>query len=145
MNYGYSPSNNFNMPIGCGMCSGNGFIIDTYGVQQPCQCRMKMNCNMCQGSGYFINTNGLQQPCQCSVSPGTVIHGHKHHRNIFQYVGDKFRAIFGCSRCHGNGWVYSKYGNQTYCPSCITANRYCPKCNNNGFKIKNGRPCNHYF
>ncbi len=117
--YGYSAPTNFNMPMSCNMCMGKGFMMDAYGCQQPCQCKRRIGCNICHGSGYFMNMNSIQQPCQCSTMPGTVINVNKHHRNLFQYVGDKFRAIFGCNRCHGNGWVYSKYGNQTYCQNCI--------------------------
>jgi hypothetical protein len=143
MNFGYGMPNNMN--ISCNMCSGSGFIIDSFGMQQQCRCQIRMGCNQCNGTGYFMNMNGFQQPCQCIIAPGTVIYPNRHHRNLFQYLGDKFQAIFGCGRCSGNGWIYSKYGNQTYCPSCITANGFCPKCNNTGFKIRNGRSCNHSF
>lgn len=129
----------------CYMCNNTRYINEPFSIKKPCRCLSIMNCNMCLGTGFFENIKGFQQPCQCGISPRTIIYTHKHHRNLFEKVGNKFKAIFSCSRCHGNGWVYSKYGNQTYCPTCITVNKYCPKCNNTRYKLKNGKNCVHYF
>jgi ribosomal protein L33 len=112
-------------------------------------------CGNCGGNGYFMNNN-IQQPCNCAMSytPNvqyTVQPTHeeiyyypKHHRGLFHKIGDAFKAIVGCNTCRGSGWIVSKHGRHTYCPSCISVNKYCPKCDNTGIKWKNGKRCKHH-
>jgi hypothetical protein len=124
----YNMNNPYYNPL-CNMCGGNGYYMSS-GYQQPCNCSMTYNHPM----GYTGQPNYEQ-----------VYYYPQRHKGLLGRIGDAFRAITGCGTCNGSGWIISKYGNQTYCPSCISTCRYCPKCNNTGIKWKNGKRCKHHF
>jgi hypothetical protein len=100
------------------------------------------NCMTCNNTGYFRSMNNIMQTCQCQNLP---IGQPYYHQSILDSIGNKFRAISNCLHCRGSGYMLSKHGNQTFCGNCISSNRYCPKCNNTGYKLKNGKHCKHKF
>jgi hypothetical protein len=149
----YNPnimSSNYNMPYQQNFNAMPGYNPNYY---------FNPNCNVCRGSGLYYDSNNFQRQCECGVLSTTtttsyipsqqIISGPNyypyHHKGLLDKIGDVFKAVSGCGSCNGSGWVMSKYGNQTYCPSCINANGYCPKCNNTGIKWKNGKICHHNF
>lgn len=147
-----NPYNNFNQPMMNNPNPNLNPMNNPYGNTMGTN--MNMNnpmmsggiCNKCNNTGLLRNINGMTSPCSCrSVSMEQQYYQGSGNGNILSRITDKFRAITDCFSCRGSGYQLSKHGRQTYCGNCITSNRYCPKCNNSGFKIKNGKPCNHRF
>ncbi len=99
-------------------------------------------CMTCNNTGVFRTMNGMIQTCQCQ---NVSMRQPYHQGGLINSIENKFRALANCFHCRGSGYSLSKHGNQTYCRSCISANRYCPKCNNTGYKLKNGKHCKHKF
>ncbi len=122
----------------CMTCGNTGYFRDMNGMNRPC--------TNCQGHN-MMGQGGMINPMNQMGSMGQMgkIGNTFYHPGFLDSYRDKFRALSNCFTCRGSGFTSSKYGNQTICHNCIRANGYCPKCNNTGFKLKNGKRCNHRF
>ena len=54
-----------------------------------------------------------------------------------------FRGFPDCKSCLGSGWRTSsrKSGKRKLCKKCVIRSGICPKCNNTGHKLSNGKEC----
>ncbi len=134
--YGNPMNQPYINPSACMTCNGTGFNRNMSGQTLPC--------SSCQGHQMAYGGPGMMNP-NMGYSGQMGMSQPYYHSGFLDSVKDKFRAITGCHNCRGSGYALSRHGRQTVCPNCISANRYCPKCNNTGYKIKNGKMCNHKF
>lgn len=105
-------------------------------------------CSRCSNQGYYLDPYGTRLDCTdhiyttpSYISPQeTAYRVHTKPENILSRT---YHSIKDCVKCGGSGFVNSwKNPKQKYCIDCVRKNGYCPKCNNTGYKLKNGKPCN---
>ncbi len=137
MNYNYNPNpySNYNDP---------NFMNPQI---QTTTTRPISECSRCSGRNYYLDPYGARLDCHDHIYPSlnymppqqNVYPVQRQPENIFKRT---YHAIKECVTCGGRGFIQSwNNPREKYCNDCIRAGGYCPKCNNTGYKLKNGKRC----